>query len=130
MRHVVNGTPVVLGAALVVPAGLIQQRRGDRPVAPTFAADAACRASARIERLADGRSAPLSRRREGCRVVDDLNAEVWMGRQHPTHQPSPPRNDEPRHIEVKGRAQGADTVTVSYKCRKFSTPSTRATSSS
>src|SRR3974390_834530 len=29
MRHVVNGTPVVLGTALVVPAGLLNPRRGD-----------------------------------------------------------------------------------------------------
>jgi hypothetical protein len=52
MRHVVNGTPVVLGVALVVPAGLMRKRRGepvDR-VAATFAADAAARA--RIERAA------------------------------------------------------------------------------
>src|SRR5207244_3475181 len=29
MRHVVNGTPVVLGGALVVPAGLLRQLRGE-----------------------------------------------------------------------------------------------------
>ncbi|EQD50529.1 helicase domain-containing protein, partial [mine drainage metagenome] len=53
MRHVVNGTPVVLGAALIVPAGLMRQLRGDEPVDPattTVAADAAARA--RIEQLA------------------------------------------------------------------------------
>ena len=55
MRHVVNGTPVVLGGALVVPAGLMQNRRGDEPVDPVAAAasaDAAARS--RIERLAMG----------------------------------------------------------------------------
>ena len=31
MRHVVNGTPVVLGGALVVPGGLMQHLRGDEP---------------------------------------------------------------------------------------------------
>src|SRR5262249_7837886 len=53
MRHVVNGTPVVLGAALIVPAGLMSKLRGDQPVDPaaaTFAADSAARS--RIERLA------------------------------------------------------------------------------
>lgn len=28
MRHIVNGTPVVLGAALIVPAGLMNKLRG------------------------------------------------------------------------------------------------------
>src|SRR5205823_2627346 len=53
MRHVVNGTPIVLGAALIVPAGLMNKLRGDEPVDPvaaTFAVDAAARS--RIERLA------------------------------------------------------------------------------
>jgi hypothetical protein len=30
MRHVVNGTPVALGGALVVPAGLLNKLRGER----------------------------------------------------------------------------------------------------
>src|SRR5713226_8751363 len=51
LSHAVTGTPVVLGGALVVPAGLMRTRRGDEPVDPLaaiFAADAAARA--RIER--------------------------------------------------------------------------------
>ena len=47
MRHVVNGTPVVLGGALVIPAGLLGQKRGEEPTDPvvaSFAADAAARA--------------------------------------------------------------------------------------
>jgi len=66
MRHVVNGTPVVLGGALIVPAGLMQQRRGDEPadpVAAALSADAAARS--RIERLAmKGRCAGLKNRRD------------------------------------------------------------------
>src|SRR5690606_21679185 len=31
MRHVVNGTPVALGGALVIPAGLLRQLRGEAP---------------------------------------------------------------------------------------------------
>ena len=52
MRHVVNGTPVVLGGALVVPAGLMNELRGDEPrgTAASFASDAAARI--RIEQLA------------------------------------------------------------------------------
>lgn len=53
MRHVVNGTPVVLGGALIVPAGLMSTLRGDEPqdpVAAMFATDAAVRK--RIQMLA------------------------------------------------------------------------------
>ena len=69
MRHVVNGTPVVLGGALVVPAGLMRQLRGDEPVDPpaTFAADAAARS--RIERLAMD-AVRRAEEARGCRVVD------------------------------------------------------------
>jgi superfamily II DNA or RNA helicase len=37
MRHVVNGTPVVLGGALIVPAGLMSKLRGHDPVDPVAA---------------------------------------------------------------------------------------------
>ena len=76
MRHVVNGTPVVLGAALIVPAGLMNRLRGDEPadpVAATFAADAAARK--RIEQLAmnavrkSRRSTRLPRRRRLSREM-------------------------------------------------------------
>jgi len=44
MRHVVDGTPVVLSGALVVPAGLLRKRRGeeapDRVVAGRCCPDA------------------------------------------------------------------------------------------
>ena len=47
MKHVVNGTPVVLGGALVIPAGLMRRCRGEEPAdstAAAVAADAATRA--------------------------------------------------------------------------------------
>src|SRR4029077_15963845 len=53
MRHVTNGTPVVLGGALVVPLGLLRKLRGVPPADPasaTFSADPEARA--RIEQLA------------------------------------------------------------------------------
>jgi hypothetical protein len=71
MRHVTSATPVALGGALVIPAGLLRRLRGetgdDGAAAATFAADAAARS--RIERLA----MDAVRRAEegrGCVVVD------------------------------------------------------------
>ncbi len=111
MRHVVNGTPVVLGGALVVPAGLMRQLRGDEPddpVSATFAADPAARS--RIERLA----MDAVRRVEeaaGCQVVDVAKDKCgWDLTSYPS--PVDGRQPEPRHIEVKGRIKGASTVTV------------------
>jgi hypothetical protein len=112
MRHVVNGTPVVLGGALVVPAGLMRSRRGDDPVDPvaaTYAADAAARA--RIERLAMDavRNAEEAR---GCSVVDVSSQKCgWDLTSYPPALNG--KQPDARHIEVKGRVQGASTVTVS-----------------
>jgi SNF2 family DNA or RNA helicase len=112
MRHVVNGTPVALGGALVIPAGLLRQLRGEPPsdeAVATFAADAAARA--RIERIAMDavRRAEVSR---GCRVVD-VSAQKcgWDLTSYPPAG-ADGRLPEPRHIEVKGRVKGATTVTV------------------
>jgi superfamily II DNA or RNA helicase len=111
MRHVVNGTPVVLGGALVIPAGLINKLRGDEPadsVAATFAADAAARA--RIERAAMD-AVRRAEEARGCRVVD-VSAEK-CGWDLTSYPPAPDdRLPEPRHIEVKGRIKGAGTVCV------------------
>lgn len=111
MRHVVNGTPVVLGAALIVPAGLMSKLRGDEPVDPvaaTFAADAAARS--RIERLAM-QAVQKSEEGRGCRVVDVSAAKCgWDLSSYPPAIDG--RQPEPRHIEVKGRVKGASTITV------------------
>ena len=108
MRHVVNGTPVVLGVALVAPIGLLRNRRGETQAIGTFAADAAARA--RIERLA---MEAVQRVEEGsgCRVVD-VSAEKcgWDLTSYPPAVDG--KQPDPRHIEVKGRIQGADTVTI------------------
>src|SRR5690606_39011262 len=50
MRHVVSATPVVLGGALVIPAGLLMQRKGVSQEVGGWTADAEARA--RIERIA------------------------------------------------------------------------------
>ena len=109
MRHVTNGTPVVLGGALVIPVGLLKKLRGQTaPDAATFAADAAART--RIEMIAMNavRTAEEAR---GCRVVD-VSAQK-CGWDITSYAPAVSgKFPEPRHIEVKGRVKGATTVTV------------------
>jgi hypothetical protein len=136
MRHVVNGTPIVLGGALVVPAGLMRRVRGEQPDASArdFSADPIARS--RIERIAMDavRHAEESR---GCHVVDvsadncgwdltsyppaeykpDAPARDHLSDLYPPiqHKPDAPARDylpDPRHIEVKGRIKGATTITV------------------
>jgi superfamily II DNA or RNA helicase len=111
MRHVVNGTPVVLGGALVVPAGLLSKRRGDAPadpVAAALASDAAARSRIEQAAMTAVRRAEESR---GCRVVD-VSAEKcgWDLTSYPPAVDG--KQPEPRHIEVKGRVKGAGTVCV------------------
>jgi hypothetical protein len=107
MRHVQNGTPVVLGGALVVPAGLLRQLRGEGPA--LSAADVAARR--RVERLAM-QAVMRAEEARGNRVVD-VSAEKcgWDITSYP-----PASNGvqpDARHIEVKGRVKGASTITVS-----------------
>jgi hypothetical protein len=104
MRHVISAPPVVLGGALVIPAGLLLQRQGQ----PGWSADAEARS--RIEKIA-------------MRAV--MDAEIAMGHQvidvsaekcgwDVTSQPPAINGKLPpsRHIEVKGRAKGQSTITV------------------
>lgn len=110
MRHVTSATPVVVGGALVVPAGLLRRLRGE----PTpedgaiFATDAAARE--RIEWLA---MTAVRRAEEGrgCRVVD-VSAQKcgWDLTSYPPAVEG--KQPDARHIEVKGRVLGAATVTV------------------
>jgi superfamily II DNA or RNA helicase len=111
MRHVTNGTPVVLGGALVVPIGLIRKLRGEpAPDAATanFSADPAARS--RIELLAMN-AVRRAEEARGCRVVD-VSAQK-CGWDITSYAPAVDgKLPESRHIEVKGRIQGATTVTV------------------
>ena len=106
MRHVQNGTPVVLGGALVVPAGLIRQLRGEGPA--LSAADAAARQ--KIERLA--MNAVMDAERAKGHTVVDVSADKcgWDVSSYPPAAEG--KQPEPIHIEVKGRVAGADTITV------------------
>jgi hypothetical protein len=106
MRDVHNGTPVVLGGALVVPAGLLRQLRGEGPA--LSAADAAARK--RIEALAM-QAVTRAEVAMGHRVVD-VSADRcgWdLSSYPPAVNGAQP---DARHIEVKGRVKGATTITV------------------
>lgn len=104
MRHVVSATPVVLGGALVVPAGLLLQRKGQ----PGWSADADARA--RVERVA--MQAVMNAERGLGHDVIDVSAQKcgWDVTSIPKSLDG--RIPPSRHIEVKGRAKGQTTITV------------------
>lgn len=107
MRQVHNGTPLVIGGALVLPQGLVRSFHGEE--APANSKDAAARKQ--VERLAM-EAVMAAETANGCRVVD-VSAEKcgWDVSSYPpvSNGVQPP----PRHIEVKGRRKDADTVTIS-----------------
>lgn len=111
MRHVTNGTPVVLGGALIVPIGLLRKLRGEpAPDADTamISADAASRTRIELFAMNAVRAAEEAR---GCRVVD-VSAQK-CGWDITSYGPAVDgKLPESRHIEVKGRIQGATTITV------------------
>ncbi len=108
MRHVISGTPVIAGGALVIPAGLLAQRRGVPESAAAWTADAAARR--RIE-LAAMQAVMNAERALGHEVMD-VSAQKcgW----DVTSLPKAIHGKLPtsRHIEVKGRVKGSSTVTV------------------
>jgi superfamily II DNA or RNA helicase len=110
MRHVTSATPVALGGALVIPEGLLRRLRGEPPAegSDVFSADPDARR--RIELLAMNAVRQVEEA-QGCHVVD-VSAQKcgW----DITSYPPVVNGIQPdaRHIEVKGRVKGADTVTV------------------
>jgi hypothetical protein len=104
MRHVISSTPVVLGGALVIPAGLLAQRRGE----PGWSADAAARA--RVERMA--MEAVIAAERALGHEVVDVSAQKCGWDITALRQAVDGRLLPPRHVEVKGRVKGASSVTV------------------
>ncbi len=104
MRHVISATPVVAGGALVIPAGLLMQRKSQ----PGWTADADARK--RVEWVA--MKAVMDAERALGHEVIDVSAQKcgWDVTSLPkgTDGKIPPS----RHIEVKGRAKGNTTVTV------------------
>jgi len=105
MRHVVSSTPVVMDGALLIPQGLLAQRKGET----TFCADALARS--RVEQIAM-QAVTETERRLGHEVID-VSAEKcgWDITARPPKQNG--KLPEDRHIEVKGRAKGQTTITVS-----------------
>jgi superfamily II DNA or RNA helicase len=109
MRHVASSTPVALGGALVIPAGLMLRLQGAQPAGNVNpAADAAVRKRTELLAMNAVRRAEEAR---GCRVVDvSLEKCGWDITSYPP--PADGRLADARHIEVKGRLKGADTLTV------------------
>ena len=124
MRHVTNGTPVVLGGALVVPIGLLRKLRDPSSFIihnSSFSSDPSARSHIELLAMNAVRRAEEAR---GCYVVDvsahkcgwDITSYGPLPKDHPVPihpssfilHPSLPS----RHIEVKGRSQGATTITV------------------
>ncbi len=106
-RHIVSVTPRVIGGALVVPAGWFAEQQGKASPA-TFSADAAARA--RIERIAM-QAVMDAERAMGNQPRDD--SALKCGYDITSRQPA--RTEvlpDDRLIEVKGRAKGATTITL------------------
>jgi superfamily II DNA or RNA helicase len=105
LKNVVSSTPVVIGGALIIPAGLLAQRKGET----TFSVDAAARA--RVEQMA--MRAVMAAEQALGNSVYDVSAQKcgWDITARP-----PAREDgslpTDRHIEVKGRAKGQSTITI------------------
>ena len=108
MRHVVSATPVVLGGALVIPAGLLMQRKGIPAEQGGWSADASARA--RVEQMAM-RAVMQAERALGHEVID-VSAQKCGWDITSLPQPMEGRLSVTRHIEVKGRAKGQNTITV------------------
>ena len=110
MKHVVSTSPMVTGCALVIPAGLLAERRQDT-APPVQSVDAAARR--RIEQLAM-RAVIQAEEARGC-TCTDVSAQNCGWDITSTPPPAADGSLPPvRHIEVKGRAAGQTTITVTH----------------
>ncbi|MCP5175206.1 MAG: DUF3883 domain-containing protein [Moraxellaceae bacterium] len=106
LKNVVSSTPLVIGGALVIPQGLLSMRKGESQ----FAVDAIARAH--VERVAI--NAVIQAEQAFGYKVTDVGAEKcgWdITSRPPANVDGSIKPD--RHIEVKGRAKGQSTITVS-----------------
>jgi superfamily II DNA or RNA helicase len=104
-RHISPMPPVVLGGALVVPAGLLARlcAAGTQPAIP----DADAHETQRVERLAMDAVMETERR------LGFIPKDVGSEQRGYDIESSIPDTGRLRFIEVKGRVRGAATVTVS-----------------
>jgi len=110
MRHITSGTPVVVSGALVIPAGLLapEETGEESGSVPTMSADPLARA--RSEKIAMHAITEIEEA-QGCRVEDVAAAKCgWDITSYPPTEGGV--QPDARHIEVKGRVKGADTVTI------------------
>src|SRR5690606_8983852 len=94
--------PVVLGGALIVTIGLLQQLHGTAPQVPTFAIE-----TEESERLA------MQAVMEAERALGNVPRDVSADKCGYDIESSIPDTGRLRFIEVKGRVAGAQTVTIS-----------------
>ncbi|MBT7567280.1 DUF3883 domain-containing protein [archaeon] len=104
MRNVVSSTPLVVGGALVIPQGLLEAKKGNTQ----FSVDAEARK--RVEMVA--MNAVMDVERELGHEIFDVSSDKcgWDITARP-----PITNGKiipDRHIEVKGRSKGQDTITI------------------
>ena len=104
MRHVISATPVVVGGALVIPAGLLALRKGQ----PGWTADADARA--RVEWVA--MKAVMDAECALGHEVIDVSAQKCGWDVTSLPKAIDGKLLASRHIEVKGRAKGQTTITV------------------
>ena len=98
------GPPQVKGGALIIPAGLLLKHQGHAPVSPDDGVDAEARK--RVEALA--MAAVMEAERSLDCVPKDVSATKGIGYDIESQD----AEGTLRFIEVKGRAKGADKVTL------------------
>ena len=101
-RNIMPEPPNVKGGALIIPAGLLRQLRGEP--APTLSANAEARK--RVELLA--MQAVMSSERALGREPRDVSSQTGLGYDIESRSPE----GRLLFIEVKGRVDGADSVTL------------------
>ncbi len=100
-RHVVSSTPVIVGGALIIPQGLLDKRKGME--VPQWAIDPIARA--KVEKMAM-QAVMAAEKHLGFEPRDVSQMKYGWDVQ------SRSNDGELRFIEVKGRAKGARTVTI------------------
>lgn len=104
-RQLAASPPAVIGGALVIPAGLLERLKGERRSRP----DRFARETTRVER--EAMAAVMAAERALGHTPRDVGSEN-LGYDVESVIPGQGGQERLRFIEVKGRIQGAATVTV------------------